>query len=48
MYKMIACCTVGYTNDNEANIHQINLNCTFYINYEVRPTKYTNSRAYLL
>ena len=48
MYKMIAYYTVGYTNDNEANIHQINLNCTFYINYEVRPTKYTNSRAYVL
>ena len=48
MYKMIACCTVGYTNDNEGNIHQINLNRTFYINYEVRPTQYTNSRAYVL
>ena len=33
MYKMTACCAVGYTNHNEADIHQINLNCTFYINH---------------
>ena len=30
MYKMTACCAVGYKNHNEADIHQINLNCTFY------------------
>ena len=33
MYKMTARCAVGYTHHNEADIHQINLNCTFYINH---------------
>ena len=28
MYKMTACCAVGYTNHNEADIHQIKLNST--------------------
>ena len=37
MYKMTACCAVGYTNHNEADIHQIKLNCTFYINHAVDP-----------
>ena len=35
MYKMTACCAVGYTNHNETSIHQINLKCTFYINHAV-------------
>ena len=35
MYKMTACCAVGYTNHNEADIHQIKLNCTFYINHAI-------------
>ena len=48
MYKMTACCAVGYTNHNEADIHQINLNCTYYINHARRATKYTNSRANVL
>ena len=35
MYKMRACCAVGYTNHNEADIHQINLKSTIYINNAV-------------
>ena len=35
MYKLASCCAVGYKCHNEADIYQINLNSTFYINHAV-------------